>query len=213
MSVKAKTASENQLILCAYYYYYSLQTLTIGFNHCNMIVHTWAKRYRGGCFSYSVSVDCHITVKCDFASSDKKYKNHGLFCFFVRTRHEWEFWRQNVTETWSIDDMSNSKDVIAGPEYTRLQKIVSFFFFPHSNHYYVNSKIYKSRLNHAGSLKIDKRDKLLKVNVLSDAEWLFGVTPKETCSKNNVTLHKKSDCGLQSSQKWNNSTSLDSSPV
>lgn len=106
-----------------------IQTLTIGFNHCNMIVHTWAKRYRGGCFSYSVSVDCHITVKCDFASSDKKYKNHGLFCFFVRTRHEWEFWRQNVTETWSIDDMSNSKDVIAGPEYTRLQKIVSFFFF------------------------------------------------------------------------------------
>lgn len=93
------------------------------------------------------------------------------------------------------------------------KRLFLFFFFPHSNHYYVNSKIYKSRLNHAGSLKIDKRDKLLKVNVLSDAEWLFGVTPKETCSKNNVILHKKSDCGLQSSQKWNNSTSLDSSPV
>lgn len=74
-------------------------------------------------------------------------------------------------------------------------------------------KIYKSRLNHVGSLKIDKRDKLLKVNILSDAKWLFGVTPKETCSKNNVILHKKSDWGLQSSQKRNNSTSLDSSPV
>lgn len=28
-------------------------------------------------------------------------------------------------------------------------------------------------MNHVGSLKIDKRDKLLKVNILSDAEWLF----------------------------------------
>lgn len=71
----------------------------------------------------------------------------------------------------------------------------------------------KSRLNRSGAIKIDKRDKLPKVNVLSDAEWLFGVTPKETCCKDNVILHKKSDRGLQSSQKWNNSTSLDSSPV
>lgn len=54
-------------------------------------------------------------------------------------------------------------------------------------------KLYKSRLNHSGSLKIDKRHKSLKVNILSDAEWLFGVTPKGTCCKNNVILHKKSD--------------------
>lgn len=67
-----------------------------------------------------------------------------------------------------------------------------FFFFTHQS-LLCKFKIYKSRLNHVGFLKIDKREKLLKVNVLSDAEWLFGVTPKETCSKNNVILHKKSD--------------------
>lgn len=63
--------------------------------------------------------------------------------------------------------MSNSKDVIAGPEYTRLQKISNFFFTLQS------SLCKKSRLNHVGSLKIDKRDKLPKVTILSDAEWLF----------------------------------------
>lgn len=84
--------------------------------------------------------------------------------------------------------MSNSKDVIAGPEYTRLQK-----FFSTLQSLLCKFKFYKSRLNHVGSLKIDKRHKLLKVNILSDAEWLFGATPKETCSKNNVILHKKSD--------------------
>lgn len=89
--------------------------------------------------------------------------------------------------------MSYSRDVIAGPERHRIKK--DFFLSPslHSHHYYVNSNFYKSRLNHVGSLKIDKRDKLLKVNILSDAEWLFGVTQKGTCSKNNVILHKKSD--------------------
>lgn len=39
--------------------------------------------------------------------------------------------------------MSNSKDVIAGPGYTRLQKII--VFFTHSNHYYVNSQFKKKK--------------------------------------------------------------------
>lgn len=42
-------------------------------------------------------------------------------------------------------------------------------------------KLYKK--THWLPLKIDKRDNLLKVDVLSDAEWLFGVTPKGTCSE------------------------------
>lgn len=66
-------------------------------------------------------------------------------------------------------------------------------YFPPLRSLLCKFKIYKSILNHIGSLKIDKRDKLLKVNILSDVEWLFGVTPNETCSKNNVILHKKSD--------------------
>lgn len=64
------------------------------------------------------------------------------------------------------------------------------FVFLHSN---FTQSIYKSKLNHVGSLKIDKRDNLLKVNILLDAEWLFGVTPNETCSENEVILQKKSD--------------------
>lgn len=87
-----------------------------------------------------------------------------------------------------------AKDVIADPGYTRLQKDYCFLFFSFTlQSLLCKFNFYKSRLNHAGSLKIDKRDKLLKVNVLSDAERLFGVTPKETCSKNSVILHKKSD--------------------
>lgn len=43
----------------------------------------------------------------------------------------------------------------------------------------------------------------------SPLEW----HQRETCCKNNVTLLKKSDWGLQSSQKRNNSARLDSSPV
>lgn len=129
MSVKAKTASENQLILCAYYYY-SLQTLTIGFNHCNMIVHTWAKRYRGGCFSYSVSVDCHITVKCDFASSDKKYKNHGLFCFFVRGIATWmrilaSKCHRNMINRWYVKQQRR----YCRPRIHKITKDCFFFFF------------------------------------------------------------------------------------
>lgn len=40
-----------------------------------MIVHTWVRDYRKDCFSV---FDCHITVKCDLASSEK-YKNRCLF--------------------------------------------------------------------------------------------------------------------------------------
>lgn len=142
-----------------------------------MIVHTWAKQ-QGGLFflqhfSFWLSHHCEMWLGL--------YKNHCFF--FVRTPHEWESWHQNVTEIWSLDDMSNSKDVIAGPEYTRLQKIIVFVFFLHSNHSYVNSEFTKAGWITLAPLKIDKRDKLLKVNVLLDAEWLFGVTPKETCSK------------------------------
>lgn len=171
-----------------------------------MIVHTWAKHYREDCFSYSISVfDCHITVKCDLASSEK-YKNHCLFCKNVTwMRILASKCHRNTIARWYAQTAKKLLQAQNTQDYKRL------FFTLQS--LLCKFKIYKSRLNHVGSLKIDKRDKLLKVNVLSDAEWLFGVTPKETCSKNNVILHKKSDWGLQSSQKWNNSTSLDSSPV
>ena len=65
-----------------------------------------------------------------------------------------------------------------------------FFFLYHAP---IIAMLIQNLQKQVGSLKIDKRDKLLKVNILSDAEWLFGVTPKETCSENNVILHKKSD--------------------
>lgn len=75
-----------------------------------------------------------------------------------------------------VDDMSYSKDVIAGPE--RLQKII----FLTLQSLLCKFKLYEKK-KHWLPLKIDKRDKLLKVDVLSDAEWLFGVTPKGTCSE------------------------------
>jgi len=80
--------------------------------------------------------------------------------------------------------MSYSKRRYCRPRKHKITKKKKIYFSPPlHDHYYVNSKIYKSILNHVGSLKIDKRDKLLKVNILSDVEWLFGVTPNETCSK------------------------------
>lgn len=63
----------------------------------------------------------------------------------------WEFRRQNVTGTSSLDDMSHSKDIIAGPEYRRLQKI--FVFSPPLQSLVCKFRIYKSRLNHIGSPK------------------------------------------------------------
>jgi len=130
MSVKAKTAPENQLTWCAYYYYYSWQTLTIWFNHSNMIVHTWAKHYREDCFSCIFSVfDRHIT---DMWLGLITKVQESLFVG-VRMRHEWGFWHQNVTGIWSLDDyVSYNKDVIAGPEYTRLQKFCFFTLQLHS---------------------------------------------------------------------------------
>lgn len=60
---------------------------------------------------------------------------------------------------------------------SRIHKITKglyFFFFPTPlQSLTCKIKIYKSRLNHVVFLKIDERDKLLKVNILSDAEWLF----------------------------------------
>lgn len=53
MSLKSKTASENYLKVCAYYYN-SLQTLTTLFNHSNMIVHTWVRDYRKDCFQFLI---------------------------------------------------------------------------------------------------------------------------------------------------------------
>lgn len=64
--------------------------------------------------------------------------------------------------------MSNSKDVIAGPKNTQLQKAVFFFLFFLSGYYDVNLSCTKLK-----PLKIDKRGKLLKVNIVSDAELLF----------------------------------------
>lgn len=99
-------------------------------------------RLQGGLF-----VSSWLSHDCDRWLSLIRKVQESL-SVFTRTRHEWEFWHQNVTETWSLDDMSNSKDVIAGPEYTRLQKI-SFLFFlfflTHSNHYYVNSQLKKKK--------------------------------------------------------------------
>lgn len=76
--------------------------------------------------------------------------------------------------------MSYSRDIIAEPRKTPNYK--RRFFFPPLS-LLCKFKLYKSRLNHVAFLKIDKRVKLLKVNILSDAEWLFAVTPKGTCSK------------------------------
>lgn len=76
MSVKAKPAPENQSAICAYYYYYSLQTLTIRLNHSDMIVHTWAKHYREDCFSFLIV----SSLKCDSAPSAED-KNRCLFLY------------------------------------------------------------------------------------------------------------------------------------
>lgn len=53
--------------------------------------------------------------------------------------------------------MSNSKDVIAGPEDTRLEKV--FFNAPITVMQILKST--KKKRGKVGSLKIDKRDKLL----------------------------------------------------
>lgn len=119
-----------------------------------------------------------------------------FFIFFIQECDpDKNFGRKNVTKTRSLDDVSNSKDVIAGPEYTRLQKIIVGFFTLQSLlcRFKMKKNKKKTRLTHSGSIKIDKRDKLFKENVLSDAGWLFGVTQKETSCKNNLTLHRKSD--------------------
>lgn len=148
--------------------------------------------------------DCHITETCDFGLIGKKSQGSLLVCFCENAT-----W----TRVWSLD-MSNSRDVIAGPGETHtITKDYYYyddFFYLLSNHYHCK---FLKKAGCCGSVKIDKKTKLLKVNVLSDAERLFGVTPKETSCKNNVILQKKSDWGLQSSQQRNNSTSLDSSPV
>lgn len=208
MSVKAKTASENQSISCAYYYY-SLQTLTIWFNHSNMIVHTWAKHYKEDCFSYSIS-GFWLSHHCQMWLSLIRKVQEPAVCF--RKDATWmkipaSKCHRNMISRWYVKQQRS----YCRPRIHKITK--DYYFFLHSNHYYVNSEFTKAGWITLAPLKIDKRDKLLRVNVLSDAERLFGVTPKETCSENNVILHKKSDWGLQSSQKRNNSTSLDSSPV
>lgn len=79
------------------------------------------------------------------------------------------------------------------PRIHRLQKISIFFLFSHPNHSYANlkEKGKKKEIKQVWSVKIDKRDKLLKV--VECPFWMeknvsFGVTPKETCWKNNVNF-------------------------
>lgn len=120
-----------------------------------MIVHTQATDDRRNCFSTSLPFfDNHITVKCDLASSEK-YKN----LFLWEGDMNEEFGVKNVTEIWSLHDMSNSKDVIAGPEDTRLEKV--FFNAPITVMQILKSTKKKKKRGKVGSLKIDKRDKLL----------------------------------------------------
>lgn len=69
---------------------------------------------------------CHTVVTGDLPSSSKCC----FYFFFIQDCDpDKNFGRKNVTKTRSLDGVSNSKDVIAGPEYTRLQKIIVFFFF------------------------------------------------------------------------------------
>lgn len=70
-----------------------------------------------------------------------------------------------MSQKYNHSDMSYSKDIIAGPERHKITKDCFFFCFVL---YFVlislqsllcKFKLYKSRLNHTDSLKIDKRDK------------------------------------------------------
>lgn len=73
---------------------------------------------------------------------------------------------QIVTGERSLYDMSNSKDIIAGPGYTHYKRLAFFFFSPRTpNHSYANlkTKKEKEKMKQVWSVKIDKRDKLLKV--------------------------------------------------
>lgn len=60
-----------------------------------------------------------------------------------------------------------AETLLRNPERHQITKD-DFFFSPLS--LLCKFKLYESRLNHIGFLKLDKRDKLLKVNILSDAE-------------------------------------------
>lgn len=90
-----------------------------------MIVQNRAKDDRDDC-CFCI-FDCHISVTGDLALSEKKPSVTVSLCF-VRARHEGDFrGHQIVTGERSLYDMSNSKDIIAGPGYTGLQKIsISF---------------------------------------------------------------------------------------
>lgn len=167
----------------------------IWLNRSNMIVHNLGRKRKGTFYSISGFWLSHHGWN---VTSSEKYKNHGSFL------------HKNATRVLA-SKMSQKHDqsgwyVVQQRRYCRPRKITKdylffLFFLKHSNHRYVNSNFTKT---HWLSLKIDKRDKLLKVDVLSDAERLFGVTPKRDMQRKIMSYFIRNQTTKQS-KKWNSS--------
>lgn len=112
-----------------YYYYYSLQTLTIRFNQSNMIVHTWATLQGGLLFSY-FSFWHHLTVKCDFASSE----NMNVFFFLYKCDMNENF-GVKMSQKYDHFMICLQQRRYCRPRIHKITKGLFYFLFsPHSDH-------------------------------------------------------------------------------
>lgn len=170
------------------------------------IVHTQTKDYRKDCFSSSVSV--WLSHHCEMWLSLIRKVQHLPFVF-VRMRHEWGILaskcHRNMITRWYVKQQRR----YCRPRGCEITKI---FFFLRSNHCYANLKFYKKSKGWLPKNR-QKRQIALRGSPFRCRVALWSDTKRDVWQKNNVILHKKSDWSVQSSQKWNNSTSLDSSPV
>lgn len=186
-----------------------------------MIVHTWVRDYRMNCFSFFffyLFIYFWLSHHCEMWLSLIRKVQEPLFVFRQDVTWMRKFWRQDVTEIWSLHDMSNSGDVIASPEEARLQK--KFFFFKHSNHCYANWKFHKKekkrrKKKRAGWLPKNRQKGQI---ALSDDPFrcrvaLWSDTKRDMQQKIMSYFRRNQIEEYKAVRKRNNSTSLDSSPV